>query len=47
LVSFLFATAGVASNNDEMALGTLQAIEAAAKLGQIPHQGAETDPELA
>jgi inositol transport system substrate-binding protein len=32
---------GVASNNDEMALGALQAIKAAGKLGKIPVGGTD------
>jgi inositol transport system substrate-binding protein len=33
---------GVASNNDEMALGALQAIKAAGKLGKIPVGGTDS-----
>ena len=36
---------GVASNNDEMALGALQAIKAAGKLGKIPVGGTDASPD--
>ena len=37
---------GVASNNDEMALGALQAIKAAGKLGKIPVGGTDGSHDM-